>query len=146
MYDLAVIGAGWAGYNAALRAKELGLDVCLIETDQIGGTCLNHGCIPTKTLIQSAKIFSLAKKSTVFGVELDNPRVSFEKIQERKNKIVSLLAQGMQTRLTGIDFIKSTAQIISPGQIKIEGRQINAKFMLISSGSRCVPLDRKSVV
>ena len=140
MYDLAVIGAGWAGFNAALRAKELGLAVCLIEADQIGGCCLNYGCIPTKTLIQSAKIFSLAKKSAGFGVELDNLRVNFQKIQERKNKIISDLAQGMQSRLKGIDFIKSTAQIISAQEIKIQGRRINAKFILIATGSRSAQL------
>ena len=49
MYDLAIIGAGWAGFNAALRAKELGLKVCLIDSHQIGGNCLHNGCIPTKT-------------------------------------------------------------------------------------------------
>ena len=136
MYDLAVIGAGWAGYNAALKAKELGLAVCLIEADQIGGTCLNHGCIPTKTLIQSAKVFSLSKKSSAFGIELDNPRVNFEKIQERKNQIIGLLAQGMQSRLKGIDFIKSAAQIISAREIKIQDRRIDAKFILISTGSQ----------
>jgi len=69
-YDLAIIGAGWAGFNAALKAKELGLKVALIEKNQIGGTCLNLGCIPTKTLIQSAKIFHLAKKSATFGTEV----------------------------------------------------------------------------
>jgi len=136
MYDLAVIGAGWAGFNAALRAKELKLKVCLIESDQIGGTCLNHGCIPTKALIACAKVFSLAKKSSVFGIELDNLRFNFAKIQERKNKVVFQLAQGMQSRLSGIDFIKSTAQVISPNEIKIDGRLINARFILISTGSR----------
>ena len=140
MYDLAVIGAGWAGYNAALKAKELGLKVCLIEVDQIGGTCLNHGCIPTKTLIQSAKIFLQAKKSNSFGVELDNLRINFEKAQERKKQIVSLLREGMQSRLKGIDFIKSNAQVVSSRQIKIEGRKIDAKFILISSGSLPVQL------
>ena len=71
-YDLAIIGAGWAGFNAALRAKELGLAVCLIDSHQIGGTCLHYGCIPTKTLIACAKIFSLAQRSSNFGIELDN--------------------------------------------------------------------------
>ncbi len=135
MYDLAVIGAGWAGFNAALRAKELGLKVCLIESDKIGGTCLNRGCIPTKALIASAKSFSLTKKSSVFGVESDSPRINFAKIQERKNKIVSQLAQGMQSRLSGIDFIKSSAQLVSPNEIKIEGPLISAKFILIATGS-----------
>jgi dihydrolipoamide dehydrogenase len=135
MYDLAVIGAGWAGFNAALRAKELGLKVCLIESGQIGGTCLNYGCIPTKALIACAKIFQLAKKAPGFGVELDNPRFNFIKIQERKNKIVWDLAQGMRGRLAGIDFIESSARISSPNEIKTAGRLINSKFMLISTGS-----------
>ena len=86
MYDLAIIGAGWAGFNAALRAKELGLKVCLIDSHQVGGTCLNYGCIPTKTLIACAKIFSLAKRSSHFGIELDNLRVNLAAIQEKKDK------------------------------------------------------------
>ena len=136
MYDLVVIGAGWAGFNAALRAKELGLKVCLIESEQIGGTCLNRGCIPTKALIACAKSFSLIKKSSVFGIESDNPRIDFVKIQERKNKIVLQLAQGMKAKLSGIDFIESCAQIVSPNEIKIKDRSINAKFILIATGSR----------
>lgn len=140
MYDLSVIGAGWAGFNAALRAKELGLNVCLIEGAQIGGTCLNRGCIPTKALIQSAKIFSFAKKSSAFGIELDNPRVNFSKIQERKDRIVRQLAQGMQSRLNGVDFIKSNAEIHPPNDIRVDGRVIKTKFILIATGSRPVEL------
>ena len=140
MYDLSIIGAGWAGFNAALRAKESGLNACLIESSQIGGACLNRGCIPTKALIQSAKIFSLAKKSSAFGVELDNPRVNFSKIQERKERIVRQLAQGMQSRLNGVDFIKSNAEILSPNDIKVDNRVIKTKFILIATGSRPVEL------
>ena len=140
MYDLVVIGAGWAGYNAALKAKELGLKVCILEQDKIGCTCLNYGCIPTKTLIQSAKIFLEANKADSFGVELNNLRINLGKIQERKKQIVSLLREGMQSRLGGIDFIKSNAQVVSNQQIKIEGRKIDAKFILISSGSLPVQL------
>lgn len=136
MYDLAVIGAGWAGFNAALRAKELGLKVCLIEPGLIGGTCLNYGCIPTKALIASAKIFEQTKKSSDFGIELDNLSLNFTKIQEKKNKIVGDLAQGMQSRLSGIDFIKSSAGINSPNEIKVNDRLINCKFILIATGSR----------
>ena len=88
MYDLVIIGAGWAGFNAALRAKELNLKVALIEKSLVGGVCLNLGCIPTKALIACAKVFSAAKKSSVFGIELDNLRFNFAKIQERKNKVI----------------------------------------------------------
>ena len=86
MYDLAVIGAGWAGFNAAIRAKELGLKVALIDKGQIGGTCLNRGCIPTKALIRSAKVYSLAKKSQNFGVQIQNPSINFLQVQERRTE------------------------------------------------------------
>ena len=151
MYDLAIIGAGWAGFNAALRAKELGLKVCLIDSDQIGGTCLNRGCIPTKALISCAKVFSLAKKSSAFGIELDNLSVNFATIQERKDKIVRQLSAGMQSKLSGIDFIKSRAKIISAREIKIDGPIINSKFILIATGSHPVQLpelkfDQKKII
>jgi len=139
-YDLAIIGAGWAGFNAALSAKKLGLKVCIIDAHQIGGTCLNYGCIPTKTLIACAKIFSLIKKSSDFGIELDNPRLNLVTIQEKKNKIIRQLAQGMQSELLGIDFISSLAQIISTQEIKVTGRSINTKFILIATGSQPVEL------
>jgi len=135
MYDLAVIGAGWAGFNAALRAKELGLKVCLIDAHQIGGTCLHYGCIPTKTLIACAKIFSLIKRSSNFGIELDNLRINLAAIQEKKDKVIRQLAQGMQSKLLGIDFINSLARIISTQEVKVDGRMINAKFILIATGS-----------
>jgi dihydrolipoamide dehydrogenase len=135
MYDLAIIGAGWAGFNAALKAKELGFKVCLIDSGRIGGTCLNHGCIPTKALIHCAKIFSLAKESGNFGVELDNLRLNFANIQDRKNKTIRLLAQGMQSRMAGIDFINSSAKIISNRKLKVDGSIIDAKFILIATGS-----------
>ena len=139
MYDLAIIGAGWAGFNACLRAKELGVKVCLIDTG-IGGTCLNRGCIPTKALIQSAKIYALLKKSSGFGIEQDNLRINFSKIQERKNKIIQQLMLGMQSRLNGIDFIKSRAEIISAQEIKVDTGIIKTKFILIATGSRSVEL------
>jgi dihydrolipoamide dehydrogenase len=140
MYDLAIIGAGWAGFNAALKAKELGLKVCLIDSDKIGGTCLNYGCIPTKTLIACAKIFSLAKSASGFGIELDNLRVNLATIQEKKDKIIHQLAQGMQSELAGIDFINSAAQIISSQEVKVDGRIINTKFILIATGSHSIQL------
>ena len=140
MYDLAVIGAGWAGFNAAIRARELGLKVALIEKDKVGGTCLNRGCIPTKALIQSAKIYSQAKKSANFGIEGNNPQVNFFKIQERKDKIVQQLQNGMQFRLKGIDFLNGQAQIFSPQVIKVGSELINTKFILVATGSRPVEL------
>jgi len=135
-YDLAVIGAGWAGFNAAIRAKELGLKVCLIEKGPIGGTCLNRGCIPTKALIQSTKVYSLTKKSNLFGVDAPNPQINFIKIQERKEKIIQQLRLGMQFMLKGIDFLNGEAQILSPEELKVAEQIIKTKFILIATGSK----------
>ena len=136
MYDLSIIGAGWAGLNAALTAKELGMKTCLIEKSKLGGTCLNLGCIPTKTLVQSAKVFTLSKKSSVFGVEITGSKVNFNKVQERKDKIIQQLRLGLESQLKGIDLINQEAEILSDKEIKIQDRIIESKFILIATGSR----------
>ena len=135
-YDLVVIGAGWAGFNASLRAKELGLKVALVDKGPIGGTCLNSGCIPTKTLIQSAKIYSLVKKSANFGIESENPKINFLKIQERKEKVIQQLRQGIQFSLKGVDFLNAEAKILTGNQIQAGTQKISAKNILIATGSK----------
>jgi len=142
-YDLVVIGAGWAGFNAAIRAKDLGLKVALIEKGQTGGTCLNRGCIPTKTLIQSAKIYSLTKKSRIFGIETASPQVNFAEIQSRKDKIIQQLRQGMEFLLKGVDVIHAEARMISCDTLQVGEQQLNTKFILIATGSK--PIELKSL-
>ena len=139
-YDLAIIGAGWAGFNASLRAKGLGLKVLLVEKEQLGGTCLNQGCIPTKTLIQSAKAYSLSKKSQAFGIDVVNPQINFTKIQERKEKIIQQLRSGMQFMLKGIEFLNAQAQILSKKEVKVGNETIKTKFILIATGSKPLEL------
>ncbi|MCM8800742.1 MAG: dihydrolipoyl dehydrogenase [Candidatus Omnitrophica bacterium] len=151
MYDLAIIGAGWAGFSAVIKAKEAGLKVILIEKDKLGGTCLNSGCIPTKALIQSAKVFSLIKKSSRFGIELDNPRINLSSIQERKERIIQQLKKGMELILKGVEFVNSPAELISPDQIKINDRKIEARFILLATGSKPMELpnlkfDHKKII
>ena len=140
MYDLSIIGAGWAGFTAAIRAKELGLKTALIDSGKIGGTCLNYGCIPTKTLIQSAKVYSLAKKSQNFGIEIDSLKINFPKIQERKENIVAKLAAGMQLSLKAIDFINASAEITSNEEIKAGNQAIKTKHILIATGSKPIEI------
>jgi len=140
MYDLTIIGAGWAGFNAAQTAKKLGLKVCLVEKAEIGGTCLNLGCIPTKTLIQSAKIYSLVKRSSTFGLQNLNPKIDFLKVQERKTKIIQQLRLGMQSMLKDIDFLNAEAQILSNEEIRAGNQILNTKFILIACGSKPIEL------
>lgn len=143
MYDLAIIGAGWAGYNAALKAKELKLKVALIEKSLTGGVCLNSGCIPTKALIQSARVFNLVKKSSDFGVDSLGPHLNFLKVQQRKNKVVEGLRLGMQSILKGVDFFNLEARIISSQEIDLGGSVIKTRFILLATGS--VPLELSQV-
>jgi len=149
-YDLVVIGAGWAGFNAAIKAKAFGLKVALVDKAELGGTCLNRGCIPTKSLIQSAKIYSLCKKASTFGVETANPQVNFLKIQERKDRIVQQLKNSMQSILKGIDFINVTAEIISNQEVRAADKILKTEFILIATGSQSqalknIPFDNKKV-
>ncbi len=140
-YDLAVIGAGWAGFNAAIKAKELGLKVALIEKGDIGGTCLNRGCIPTKALIQSAKIYTLAKKSVSFGIEIQSLRADFSQIQARKDQLIRQLRQGMAAMLKGVDLISAQARVVSQDALELNpGGPLKARFILIASGSRPMEL------
>src|SRR3990170_370712 len=95
-HDIIIVGGGPGGYVAALRAAQLGANVALVEKDQIGGTCLNRGCIPTKALIRSVEVFLEARHADQFGVEVSGDvRANFAKMMERKNKVVADLVAGI---------------------------------------------------
>ena len=141
MYDLAIIGAGWAGFNACIRAKELNLKVALIEKSGVGGTCLNLGCIPTKSLIHASRIFSLVKNASNYGIDVLSPTLDFAKMQERKAKVVEGLQNGMRFLLKGVDFIEGEAKISSAREISVNGKIIQSKYILLATGSKPVELD-----
>lgn len=136
MYDVVIIGAGWAGFNAAKQAHKAGLRVAVIEKDAVGGTCLNRGCIPTKAFIQSAKIFTQVKKAETFGVSVLHPTISFEAIQQRKEVLVKQLRQGLDFMLRGIDVEKGSARLLSNTSVDVDGKHLEAKNIIIASGSR----------
>jgi len=99
MFDIVIIGAGSGGCNAAIRAADLGKKVALIEyrkSDGIGGACLNRGCIPTKALIRSAEVYSLAKKMKAFGVSSDHVSFDLKDILTKKDAVVKKLAFGLE--------------------------------------------------
>src|SRR5690625_954467 len=95
-YDLVILGGGMGGYVAAIRAKQLGLSVALVEEKLIGGTCLHQGCIPTKTLLKSASIYQTILNSQKFGIESSRPKIDFSTVQKRKKQVVEQLFQGLQ--------------------------------------------------
>jgi len=108
---LAVLGAGPGGYVAAIRAAQSGAEVTVIERDEVGGVCLNRGCIPTKTLIVSCELLAAARKSESFGIDISGKIVpNLSRILERKNKVVDTLVRGI------VDIFRSHGIILKKGQ------------------------------
>lgn len=137
-YDLAIIGSGPGGYVAALYASRHKLKTCIIEKDLTGGTCLNRGCIPTKSLLNSAGVYKTVKEASAHGVETSGVRVDFGKMTSRKDDIVLRLRTGVETllRASKVDLIKGQALISAPGKISVSGQSdVSAKNIIIATGS-----------
>ncbi|NQT94868.1 MAG: dihydrolipoyl dehydrogenase [Candidatus Omnitrophica bacterium] len=145
MYDLAIIGAGPGGFAAAIKAAESGLKVCLIEKDSIGGTCLNWGCIPTKSIIESIKVLHSAKRARDFGINIQDAGIDFSQIQKRKNDVVTTLRNGAESLLKAkrIDIIKAQARLKDKNTIETENNSISAKNIIIATGS--VPAELENI-
>lgn len=136
-YDLVIIGSGPGGYVAALYASLHKLNVCVVEKDLLGGTCLNRGCIPTKALLYSASILSKIKESKEYGIETDGFKVNFPAIAARKDAVVNRLRAGIETlfRARKIDLLKGAAKIIGADTVSVNGDTLNAKSIIIAAGS-----------
>jgi dihydrolipoamide dehydrogenase len=120
--DVIVIGGGPGGYVAAIRVAQLGSKVLLVEKDELGGTCLNRGCIPTKTILSDVKLYDHVKRSSV--VKADGLRVDMEKLLERKNKVVKTLNTGVGFLLkdNGIRFVQGKAVFLDRKRIEVQGQ------------------------
>ncbi len=142
-YQVAIIGAGPGGYVAAIRAAQLGMKVCLIEKDEVGGACLNWGCIPTKTLVGSAKALALINKAADFGVVINGEaRPDWNRILERKDQVVARLVKGIHYLLeqNQVELIRGAAVFNSGHELKItmaDGteRLILAEKIIVATGS-----------
>jgi len=112
-YNLIVIGGGPGGYTAAIKAAQLGLKVALVEKDQVGGTCLNRGCIPTKAILESAKLFAKINNAGKFGVKVGSVEIDYAAVLARKNQIVSKLTKGVEFMLKNakVDLIRGEAKL-----------------------------------
>tara|TARA_R110000787_G_scaffold55239_2_gene127645 strand:- start:9160 stop:10896 length:1737 start_codon:yes stop_codon:yes gene_type:complete len=144
VYDLAIIGSGPGGYTAAFRAADLGLSVVLIERyPSLGGTCLNVGCIPSKSLLHVAKAINEAHEVSEFGVEFAKPKLNIQKISSWKDKVLTNLTSGIKelARLRKVKTIQGTAKFLNSHQLMIsssntEQHIINFKNAIIAAGSR----------
>lgn len=143
-YDIAIIGAGPGGYVAAIRAADLGAKVVIVEKGEPGGVCLNRGCIPTKALIASAHSLESAKVAARFGVvcPVGEFLIDFKKVVSRKDEIVALLRNGIEKlfKTHGIEFIRGAASFAGEKKIIVDGAHIDAKNILIATGSSWIDL------
>ncbi|MBQ0104757.1 MAG: dihydrolipoyl dehydrogenase [Armatimonadetes bacterium] len=142
-YDLIVLGGGPGGYLAAERAGHAGLKTAVIERKALGGTCLNEGCIPTKSLLYCAKAYEYALHSKNYGFTCDNIKFDHKAVVERKNKIVKTLVSGVGATMKGakVDVIKAEGKIKAKngGEFVIEadGKEYTSKYLIIATGSEC---------
>ena len=123
-YDLIVVGGGPAGYVAALRAAQLGASVVLAERDVLGGTCLNRGCIPTKSYLQTAEAIQSAREWASRGLILDSPpRLDMKKALACKNQAVRRLTAGVKALLESrkVDIVRGNAVLVGSGRVEVEG-------------------------
>lgn len=139
MYNLAIIGGGPAGYTAAEKASKAGLSVVLFEKDSVGGTCLNVGCIPTKTLLYSAKQYYHATHADKYGIAAENVSFDYGKIVQRKTKIVRKLVAGIKAKLKDCTLVSGAATVVeyAPEKVVIScGEETyEAQNLLICTGS-----------
>ncbi|MBU6411340.1 MAG: FAD-dependent oxidoreductase, partial [Verrucomicrobia bacterium] len=140
-FDIVVIGAGPGGYPAAIRAAQLGASAAIIEKEQLGGTCLNWGCIPTKALIGASEIFEKIKHSAALGITVTGAAVNYAAMIAHKDKTVGLLRNGIRQLLAG-NRVKSFAGVgsfVDRNTIEIATAdgpvRIGAKKTILATGS-----------
>ena len=141
-HDLIILGGGPAGYTAAERAARGGLNTLLIEKRALGGVCLNEGCIPTKTLLYSAKIWHLTEDAKKYGIEASADQFLMDKVNARKNKVVRKLVAGIKGKMTnaGVTVVTGEGEILPPTtpeeySVKVGEETYTAPRLLLASGS-----------
>ena len=142
MFDIAIIGGGPGGYVAAEKAGKNGMNTILFEKKDLGGVCLNEGCIPTKTLLYSAKLYDHARGSEKYGIYAEGVELDYKKMTDRKTKVIRKLVAGVGLRMknAGVQVVKAKALIegrTEEGLIRISaaGESYEAKNLLICTGS-----------
>ena len=137
-YQLTIIGGGPGGYSAAFRAAELGKKVAIIDDNNLGGVCLNWGCIPTKALLKNAEVVELINNASEYGIELKSSKINFEKVIEKTIKARQRLSKGLhfQIRKLGIDFYPGYATFEEKNKISVDDIKISSEKFIIATGSK----------
>ena len=140
-YDLVVIGAGPGGYEAAFDAVKYGMKVAVIEKDRVGGTCLNRGCVPTKTIMRSSELAKEAREGAKIGVNAADVKVDLDAVRARKDEVLDTLREGIETGLAKakIDLLHGLALVKDEHTVSYtdgegESHEVTGKFILIATG------------
>jgi dihydrolipoamide dehydrogenase len=141
-YDIVIIGCGPGGGDAAVRAAQLGAKVCIVEKRDLGGTCVNRGCIPTKAILKSAHLFHEIHRASEFGINVGKPVVDFAKVMERKSTVASNLSQGIEGLLGsyGVRIVRGEGRIAKPGLVEVKkedgtAEQLDTRNIIVATGS-----------
>lgn len=157
-YDIIVIGSGPGGYVAAIRASQLGLKTAIIEKENLGGICLNWGCIPTKALLKSAQVFDYIKHAGEYGLKIKEAEVEFDKIIARSRQVAEGMSKGVQflMRKNNIEVIMGTGKLVAKGKVEVTAADgtkkiVEGKNIIIATGARSrklpnIPQDGKRVI
>ena len=141
-FDIVIVGGGPGGYVAAIKAGQLGYKVAVIERENVGGVCLNWGCIPTKTLLKSAKVFEQFKHAKDYGIDVkpDSFSANFPDMVKRKDSVVRRLTGGVAALLkkNGATLIKGFGEVLDANHVKVGEETIEAKFIILATGASVI--------
>lgn len=157
-FDILIIGSGPGGYVAAIRASQLGFKTAVVEKSELGGVCLNWGCIPTKSLLKSAEVFNYAKKAKNYGIEIPEAKADFKAVIERSRKVSEQMSKGVEYlfKKNKIEQIKGYGKLSGKNTVTVEMSQggeksFKAKHIILATGSRSkelpgLPQDGKHII
>ena len=153
-YDIIVIGSGPGGYVAAIRASQLGKKVAIVEKAELGGVCLNWGCIPTKALLKSAQVFTYCKNAAHYGVAIEGEvKPDFEKIVARSRTVADTMSKGVAflMKKNNIDILTGFGRLAGEGRVDVEGTMYEADAIILATGARprqmpFMPVDGQHII
>lgn len=156
MYDVMIIGSGPGGYAGAIRAHQLGLKVAVVERAELGGVCLNWGCIPTKALLKSGSVYGYVCKAADYGVDFSGdaaPEANLAKMVERSRSVAAQMSKGVEflMKKNEIEVIRGEGRIVAKGKVEVNGVTYEAKSIVIATGARprelpSIPIDGRRVI
>lgn len=157
-YDILIIGSGPGGYVAAIRASQLGLKTAIVERSELGGICLNWGCIPTKALLKSAQVLEYARQAAAYGIVVEQVKPDLTKIVERSRNVAGSMSKGVDylIKKNKIDLVQGFAKLVAPQTVEVtneavEVKTVNAQHIVIATGARSrelpsLPIDGKKII